>query len=64
MPYIILLVLVIAIVVIAARQQKFNHKRAQEKAQIEKEESIRTQEKRNSIEVNDYVEIKDEQKNE
>ena len=59
MPYIILLILVIAIVVVAVRQQKFNHKTAQQNAEMTKEQEKRNFEKENSIEVNDYEVITD-----
>ncbi len=51
MPYIILLVLVIAIVVIASRKQKFEQGNSTHK------KSQREIDKENSIEVEDYVEV-------
>ncbi len=51
MPYIILFVLVIAIVVIASRKQKFEQGNSTHK------KSQREIDKENSIEVEDYVEV-------
>ena len=62
MPYIILAILVIAIVVVAVRQQKFNHQNAQNN-KASREDAIRNKEKESSIEVNDYVEVNENDNN-
>ncbi len=55
MAYIIVLVLVIAIIVVAVRQQKINAKREERLADEKKREDALQREKANSIEVNDYT---------
>ncbi|MBQ9229491.1 MAG: hypothetical protein IJ168_11775 [Eubacterium sp.] len=60
MAYIIVLVLVIAIIVVAVRQQKINAKREERLAEEQKQAAYLRQEKENSIDVDDYIEVDSE----